>query len=456
MNPKHRSRSSLIVLAILSHLAFSSSGFAVCTPIAKRNMEAKYLRMKNVLGQPVGTYQDLRSRDGCAHEYQGGIVIHQDSQAFAINGAIFFKWKALGGLGSFLGVPLTDELATPDSVGRYNHFTHGSIYWRPCIGAFEVHGLIRNVWAAHGWENGLLGYPKSDETTTSDQVGKYSTFQGGAVYYHPSFGTFAMLGEFYRTWQDMGALTKLGYPTSAMSCSPANMCVQHFQHGTLDSNGVQFTQGRDLRGEIARRQIEIRHQGARPTCSVFAANFLLEYAYTEMCGNYLNHLSEEYLNHAANLATGRTDDGDFFSFILDGYNKFGIVLNAHHPYQSTYDFSSHVFPASLIAEGQGFLQSKLKLSGKFLKAGGTPVGLSSSEFNAIINSLNRGIPVALGRSHSMVVVGYKYDTSYEGGGYFIFRNSYGVATGGNGYQLESFKSVKATANDAIVYERTNN
>ena len=53
----------------------------------------------------------------------------------------------LGWERSFLGYPLTDETATPDGVGRYNHFQGGSIYWTPATGAHEVHGAIRGQWA---------------------------------------------------------------------------------------------------------------------------------------------------------------------------------------------------------------------------------------------------------------------------------------------------------------------
>jgi uncharacterized protein with LGFP repeats len=61
-------------------------------------------------------------------------------------GAIRDKWLALGGPSSFLGQPLTDELGTPDGVGRFNHFQGGSIYWTPTIGAHRrqaAHGAAR-------------------------------------------------------------------------------------------------------------------------------------------------------------------------------------------------------------------------------------------------------------------------------------------------------------------------
>ena len=47
----------------------------------------------------------------------------------SVIGDIREKWLSLGGASSFLGQPLTDELTTPDGVGRYNHFQGGSIYW---------------------------------------------------------------------------------------------------------------------------------------------------------------------------------------------------------------------------------------------------------------------------------------------------------------------------------------
>jgi hypothetical protein len=89
-----------------------------------------------------------------------------------VHGAILAKYQELGAEGSFLGYPTTDETGTPDGVGRFNHFQAGSIYWTPSTGAHEVHGLIRDFWAAHGWErNAALGYPISDELIPDRRIG---------------------------------------------------------------------------------------------------------------------------------------------------------------------------------------------------------------------------------------------------------------------------------------------
>lgn len=110
--------------------------------------------------------------------------------------------------------PLTDETATPDKVGRYNHFQGGSIYWHPSIGAFEIHGDIRALWSQIGWERSSLGYPKSDELTATDGVGKFNHFQAGAIYWKPDLGPHFVMGSISHYFHTNGgyANASFGYP----------------------------------------------------------------------------------------------------------------------------------------------------------------------------------------------------------------------------------------------------
>jgi hypothetical protein len=94
-------------------------------------------------------------------------------------GAIEAKYLSVGGCTSFLGAPVTEERGTPDGVGRYSVFEQGSIYWTPQLGAHEVHGRIRDAWAAAGWEAGKLGYPITDELAIPG--GRRSDFQHGSI-----------------------------------------------------------------------------------------------------------------------------------------------------------------------------------------------------------------------------------------------------------------------------------
>lgn len=113
---------------------------------------------------------------------------------YVVIGAIDAKYRALGGCTSFLGHPITNELTTPDGVGRYSVFENGSIYWSPssltgtslAIGAHEVHGKIRDTYRDRGWEAGPLGYPISDELEVTG--GRESHFEHGTISFDAATG----------------------------------------------------------------------------------------------------------------------------------------------------------------------------------------------------------------------------------------------------------------------------
>ncbi|WP_167441795.1 GH25 family lysozyme [Amycolatopsis echigonensis] len=157
--------------------------------------------------------------------------------ARSIHDAIRDKWAALGWERG-LGYPTTDETGTPDGTGRYNHFTGAqgaSIYWTPTTGAQSIHGAIRQKWAALGWERGL-GYPTTDETATPDGTGRYNHFtgaQGASIYWTPTTGAQSIHGAIRQKWADLGwEKGPLGYPTSdeyGITGGRRNT----FQHGTI-------------------------------------------------------------------------------------------------------------------------------------------------------------------------------------------------------------------------------
>ena len=130
---------------------------------------------KSFLGYPTSDETVGRDNDGAGRfsHFQGGSIYwHPTVGTFELHGAIRQKYLELGAEASFLGYPTTDELGTPDGVGRFNHFQAGSIYWTPSVWAHEVHGLIRQYWANNGWErNAALGYPITDELIPSRTAG---------------------------------------------------------------------------------------------------------------------------------------------------------------------------------------------------------------------------------------------------------------------------------------------
>lgn len=144
------------------------------------------------------------------------------------------KYQQLGGPEGFLGVAASQELSCPDNVGRFRHYKHGSIYWHPQTGAHEVHGLIRNKWAALGGERSELGYPKTDETSTPG--GRYSLFQRGVVLWKTgapeAFEVHgAILGRYISLGSEKGFL---GFPTTDETKPPDGIGrFNHFEHGSI-------------------------------------------------------------------------------------------------------------------------------------------------------------------------------------------------------------------------------
>jgi hypothetical protein len=147
------------------------------------------------------------------------------------------RHDALDGARGFLGVPQGAVTICPDRVGYFQHFAGGSIYWSPSTGAHEVHGAIRQKWAAMGWERSFLGYPRTDETVGRDPegAGRYNHFQGGSIYWHPQSGAQEIHGAILGKYRELGAEASiLGYPATDETATPDRIGrFNHFQRGSI-------------------------------------------------------------------------------------------------------------------------------------------------------------------------------------------------------------------------------
>ncbi|WP_328615552.1 PQQ-dependent sugar dehydrogenase [Amycolatopsis sp. NBC_00355] len=174
----------------------------------------KYLAFggHSVLGPP--TSDTASTPDGVAQFNHftnngnvGSIYYTAATGAHAIYGEIRKRWAALD-YERGLGYPTTDEAGTPDGVARYNHFVKGtnvgSIYYTSAYGAHAIFGEIRKKWAALDYERGL-GYPTTDETGTPDGLGRFNHFSlGHSIYYTVATGAHAVKGEIRKRWAALG------------------------------------------------------------------------------------------------------------------------------------------------------------------------------------------------------------------------------------------------------------
>jgi Papain family cysteine protease len=242
----------------------------------------------------------------------------------------------------------------------------------------------------------------------------------------------------------------------------------------------------DLRPAIEKFGLTVRDQGSRGTCSVFATTFLIEYhaARTQKLNGL--DLSEEYLNWAKNQANKTDFDGGKFTDIIRGYHEFGMVPRNDMPNEATFAPQHPMTPQkSLIAAGKNFSRFRFE----FIKEWDNQKGMSDKELEATKAALSSGRPVATGiwwlahfetmvvdqvplvkeypRSanknsdasknpmfdgHSIDLVGFHEGKQFPGGGYFVFRNSFGPRFGHDGYGFLSFEYMRNYSNDAIVIQ----
>ncbi|MQA33308.1 S8 family serine peptidase [Modestobacter roseus] len=252
------------------------------------------------LGYPVTDMGCQPGDGGCFQHFQGGTVMWSPSSgAWPVSGALRDGWFASGSEAGRLRYPTSGATCGLRNGGCLQRFQGGALYWSPRTGAHAVTEPMSTPWARWGWEFGLLGYPVSgmgcglagggcyqhfeggtligpagalprvvsgplrDRWFASrseagplghpaaDPVcglrggGCWQAFAGGAIYWSPSTGAWAVSPPFLAAWASQGWEGGwLGYPVSAATCVTPDQCQQLFEHGTISrspSTGIRFT-----------------------------------------------------------------------------------------------------------------------------------------------------------------------------------------------------------------------
>lgn len=204
----------------------------------------------------------------------------------------------------------------------------------------------------------------------------------------------------------------------------------------------KLPQAVDLRPQFDHYGLERRQQGSRPTCSVFTVVGALEFAAAKS-HRQSERLSVEFLNWAANQRRRHPRDGGFFSDIWNSFAAYGICKEQDMPYRPEFD-PSQTPKADVLSSARSRLELGLKFH--WIKEWNVNTGLSDSEFRDVEHTLSQGWPVCGGfrwpkqekwmndvlemcppdavyDGHSVLLVGYRRDTTHPGGGVFIFRNT---------------------------------
>jgi len=175
-------------------------------------------------------------------------------------------------------------------------------------------------------------------------------------------------------------------------------------------------------------------------------------------------LSVEYLNWAANRASGEEDDGSFFSDAWKGFEGHGIAPEEAMPYRPVF------VPGS--APSEEARAGALSLLGRglrfhWIKEWNPRKGISGEQLEEVKRTLARGWPVCGGflwpkRSvweegvlriaprpdvrdgHSVLLVGYRDDPARPGGGVVLIRDTAGPGPDG----FLTYEYLRTYMNDA--------
>ena len=129
------------------------------------------------------------------HFSNGSIYYNSHVGAFSVHGLIKAKYDALNGLNSFL-LPGNDETLSGSGKGRFNDFLDleqignhqifgyvtTTIIWKGGTNeAFALAGQMLRTWESQNKDNGILGFPTSDQIYIPESEFIFTQFEHGVI-----------------------------------------------------------------------------------------------------------------------------------------------------------------------------------------------------------------------------------------------------------------------------------
>ncbi|WP_432519766.1 LGFP repeat-containing protein [Kineococcus sp. SYSU DK006] len=184
------------------------------------------------LGQPTSCEEPTERSTGRFTTFQrGAIYWSPGTGAWDVSGSFRELWLASGYENGTFGYPTSGEVPIK-AGGVFQNYQGGTFYWSPAVGAHSLSGDFRRFYASQGYENGYLGYPMTQEVPV--RGGVFQVFEGGVLYWSPATGTHSVTGSFRGLYAAHGYENgELGYPTSQEVRTRDGGVYQSYQGGTM-------------------------------------------------------------------------------------------------------------------------------------------------------------------------------------------------------------------------------
>ena len=224
-----------------------------------------------------------------------------------------------------------------------------------------------------------------------------------------------------------------------------------------------------LRPEYEKLDLDVRDQGRRGSCTIFATLGVIEFHYARR--DQKIKLSEQYAAWAAaKVNNSNKKDGYSDRDLIAGIKKFGICREDLMPY------NEHLV-GNPSKEAKADADKRRSISVTWFQDYGESVkkkGFTGETIKAICGALADGDPVTAAlkwpttvkldsyatmgtkknsspsKGHMVVLVGYEIDPNQPGGGRCQIRNSWGEDWGENGYAWVTFDYLKQNGQEAYA------
>ncbi|MCL2686881.1 MAG: hypothetical protein FWE73_10965 [Candidatus Bathyarchaeota archaeon] len=224
-----------------------------CPVTCKTQIDNKYNEFKTILNACIGDVKKTGSPTTtctCKQECTSGTVYHRyrvinlvgqgSFYTFVVYHEIYKKYKSLNEESGVLGFPKTDERSTVKSiygtVGRYNHFEKGTIYWSRYIGTHAIYGVAFNEYEKQNYEHGALGFLISDETPI-DNTCSYWDFEGGRIYVR-SGNAYTVYRAILSKYLEVKDAQGFGYPRTSTIKATDGSLYNDFECSKIHKCGI--------------------------------------------------------------------------------------------------------------------------------------------------------------------------------------------------------------------------
>ncbi|MSU23048.1 MAG: hypothetical protein EXS32_04410 [Opitutus sp.] len=243
----------------------------------------------------------------------------------------------------------------------------------------------------------------------------------------------------------------------------------------------------DLRPFFFELALNVKNQGPRPSCAVFAIVSALEFQHARLTGKP-QQFSEEYLvwatcktlNRAPRVrpeagvagtdaenseALDNVDEGFALSEVVTALRTYGIPLQSSLPYTFGNTLGAADPPREIVEEARRQQRvSIIPLPGRDQAArlanlvqaldAGVPVavGLRWPQWRTLRNPYLNGQQPMEGGGHAVTIVGYENKTGTLKDTVFIFKNSWGVKWGAGGYGFATYAYLERNLVDTALLE----